>query len=449
MTKKRIIYGASITALVLNLLLGAGIYLASAENDGKNDAYKYYELFARVLEQVRDEYVDGDKVTYQDLTYGALKGMLNTLDPHSEFMERDKVDELRKDTEGVFGGVGLVVAPREGKLTVIAPIENTPAYRAGVLTGDQIVTIDGRSTEKMGPDESVKKLRGEPGTTVVITTLRPSSGQTREIKLTREMVNVPTVRDSRGNGEFPVGEHGVGYVRISQFGEHTSTDLAAALKKMEQANMRALILDLRGNPGGLLDQAIRVCELFLPKNQLVVSTEGQHAEEKTKARATSRGRYVNLPMVILVNGGSASASEIVAGCLQDTTAEGVSRAVIVGEQTFGKGSVQKIYPLTDGTAYRLTTAKYYTPSHKVIHGRGITPDIVVAMTDEQEEALRWRAQGATENLPPDVQARVDEAHDIQLERAMEVLKGFDLYSKRSSSSARASAEKTKPDESAR
>ena len=445
MTKKRILYTVLITALALNLLVGAGIYLTYAESGSQNDAYKYYELFARVLEQVRDEYVDGDKVTYQDLTYGALKGMLSALDPHSEFMERDKVEELRKDTEGVFGGVGLVVAPRDGKLTVVSPIEDTPAFKAGILTGDQIVSIDGRSTDKMGPDESVKKLRGEPGTTVVITTFRPSNGATQEVKLTRAVVNVPTVRDIAGKREFPLGEHGIGYARLSQFGEQTSSELDEALKKLEKQGMRALILDLRGNPGGLLEQAIKVCEKFLPKNQLIVSTEGQRAEEQSKARAISRGRFVDLPMVILVNEGSASASEIVAGCLQDTTASGVSRAVLVGEQTFGKGSVQKIFPLADGVAFRMTTAKYFTPSHKVIHEKGITPDIVVSMTDEQEGALRLRAQGGTETLPEDVQVKIDGAHDVQLERAMEVLKGFDLYTKRSNGGARASASRSAKD----
>jgi carboxyl-terminal processing protease len=357
-------------------------------------------------------------------------------------MERDKVDELRKDTEGVFGGVGLVVAPRDGKLTVVSPIEDTPAYKAGVLTGDQIVTIDGRSTDSMGQDESVKRLRGEPGSTVVITTLRPSNGQTREITLTRKLINVPTVRDLHGKGDFALGEHGIGYVRLSQFGEQTSSELDAALKKLQKQGMRALILDLRGNPGGLLDQAIKVCEKFVPKNQLIVSTVGQRNEEQSKARATSRGPFVDLPLVILVNGGSASASEIVAGCLQDTTASGASRAVLVGEQTFGKGSVQKIFPLSEGVAYRLTTAKYYTPSHKVIHGKGVTPDIVVPMTPEQEEALRWRAQGSGETLPAELQAKIDEVHDVQLERAIEVLKGFDLYSQRSNGRAHASA---KPD----
>jgi carboxyl-terminal processing protease len=441
MTKKRLLYTVLSLALVLNLVIGAGIYLTYAEGGDKNDAYKYYELFARVLEQVRDEYVDGDTLTYQDLTYGALKGMLSTLDPHSEFMERDKVDELRKDTEGMFGGVGLVVVPRDGKLTVVSPIEGTPAYRAGIVTGDQILTIDGRSTDRMGPEESVKSLRGEAGTTVVITTLRPSSGQTREIKLTRAIVNVPTVRDLQGKGDFPLSEHGIGYVRLSQFGEQTSSELDGALKKLEQEGMRALILDLRGNPGGLLDQAIKVCEKFLPRNQLIVSTEGQHAEEQSKARATRRGRYVDLPLVILVNGGSASAAEIVAGCLQDTTAAGVSRVVLVGEQTFGKGSVQKIFPLSDGVAFRMTTARYYTPSHRVIHKKGIIPDIVVPMTDDQEEALRFRAQNEAPSLSAETQARVDEVHDVQLERAMEVLKGFDLYSKRSNAGARASAQR--------
>ncbi len=440
--RKRILYGVLVTALVLNLGLGAGIYLTYAQTDAKDDVYRNMEMFARVLEQVRQEYVDGDKLTYQDLVYAALRGMLSTLDPHSEFMDQAKYEELRKDTEGAFGGVGLMVGLRDDQLTVIAPVEDTPAFKAGILSGDRIVSIEGRSTEKMGLTESVKRLRGEPGTTVRVTFLRPSSGETREVKLTRAVVKVESVKDLNGKHEFPVGEHGIGYVRITQFGEPTDGELESALKKLDKEGMRALILDLRDNPGGLLDQAVKVCELFLPRNQLIVSTEGQRADDQSKFRTARRGRYADLPMVVLVNEGSASASEIVAGCLQDTTAAGVSRAIILGEQTFGKGSVQKIFPLRDGAAFKITTAKYYTPSHKVIHEKGITPDIVVAMTDEQEEALRYRNQGATDGLPTEVRQRIDDLHDLQLERAVDVLRGLDLYTKRSESGHRASTQRT-------
>jgi carboxyl-terminal processing protease len=204
------------------------------------------------------------------------------------------------------------------------------------------------------------------------------------------------------------------------------------LKNLDKQGMQALVLDLRNNPGGLLDQAAKVCEKFLPKNQLIVSTEGRHAEERSEYRSSGRGAHPTLPLVILVNNGSASASEIVAGCLQDTTATGASRAIILGEQTFGKGSVQKILPLQDGSALRLTTAKYYTPSHKVIHEKGITPDIIVPMSAEEEEALILRrSRGGVETLPDDRREEVMAVHDVQLERAMEVLKGVTIYAQRS------------------
>jgi carboxyl-terminal processing protease len=443
--RKRILYSVLVIALVLNLGLGAGIYLTYAQTDGKNDVYQNMEMFTRVLEQVRQEYVDGDKLTYQELVYAALRGMLSTLDPHSEFMEADQYDELRKDTEGSFGGVGLMVGVRDDQLTVIAPVEDTPAYKAGILSGDRIVKIDGRSTEKLGLQESVKHLRGAPGTSVLVTILRPSSGETRDYKLTRANVKVDSVRDLNGKREFPLGEHGIGYVRLTQFGEPTDGELESALKKLEKQGMKALILDLRDNPGGLLEQAVKVCELFLPRNQLVVSTEGQRSEDQSRFQTSSRGRYASLPMVVLVNNGSASASEIVAGCLQDTTAAGVTRAIILGEQTFGKGSVQKIFPLRDGAAFRLTTAKYYTPSHKVIHEKGITPDIEVAATERPEETLRDRSQDGADALPAELPGRTSLLRDVQLERAMDVLRGLDLYTKRSGSQTRASAKRTVSD----
>ena len=238
----------------------------------------------------------------------------------------------------------------------------------------------------MSLQDAVKNLRGEPGTDVTITILRPSSGQVKDYKLTRAIINVDMVKDINGKKEFPLGENKIGYVRLMQFGEKTSDDLEAALKKLKAQGMQALILDLRWNPGGLLDQAVDVCEKFLPRGQLVVTTEGRNPSQNIRARRRATAMNCsNMPMVVLVNLGSASASEIVAGCLQD-----LNRAIILGEKTFGKGSVQSIIPLDDGSALRLTTAKYYTPSHKVIHEHGITPDIVVPMTDEEERDVQLK-----------------------------------------------------------
>ena len=274
-------------------------------------------------------------------------------------------------------------------------------------------------------------LRGEPGTDVSLTILRPSSGVVKDHKLARASIKVDTIKDIAGRREFPLSENNVGYVRLVQFGEQTASDLEDALRKLEAKGMESLVLDLRGNPGGLLDQAVKVCEKFLPRNQLVVSTEGRDARQKSEYHATGRDRHPSTPIVVLVNYGSASASEIVAGCLQDATALGVCKAIIVGEQTFGKGSVQSILPLQDGSALRLTTAKYYTPSHKVIHEKGITPDIVVPKSDEEErDVFLRRTPGGIDTIEPKDQERVRNAHDIQLERAMDLLKGISLYSKR-------------------
>src|SRR6266536_232500 len=441
--KKRILYSLLLAALTLNLFFGARIYFVYAQAGEQDDIrYQNIELFTRVMERVRRDYVDGDKLTYKELVYSALKGMLNSLDPHSEFMDAEKYNELKNDTEGAFGGVGIVIGMRDNFLTVVAPMEDTPAFKAGILTGDRIIKIEGKSAERLSLPDAVKRLRGEPGTDISITVLRPSSGQVADHRLTRAVIKLDTVKDINGKREFPLGEDKIGYIWLTQFGEQTSSELDDALKKLDKQGMQALILDLRGNPGGLLDQAARVCEKFLPKNQLMVSTEGRRSDEHSEFRSSCRGSHPDLPLAILVNNGSASASEIVAGCLQDTTATGISHSINIGEQTFGKGSVQKILPLGDGSALRLTTAKYYTPSHKVIHEKGITPDILVPMTPEEEEALLLRrSPGGIATLPDEQREKIMEGHDVQMERAMDVLKGITLYAKRTGASERTSVRK--------
>jgi carboxyl-terminal processing protease len=426
--KRRIIYGAVTVALALNLFIGARIYLNSAQAAEKDSAYPSLELFTTVMEKVRKDYVDGQKLTYQDLVYGALKGMLNTLDPHSEFMEPDKYKELQNDTQGAFGGLGIIISMKDNFVTVVSPMEDTPGSRAGIVSGDRIIKIDGRSTERMSLTDAVKNLRGDPGTDVKITIFRPSSGQLKDYKLTRAVINVDMVKDIHGKKEFPLGDNKIGYIRLVQFGERTSDDLEAALKKLKAQGMQALVLDLRWNPGGLLEQAVDVCEKFLPRGELVVKTEGRNEHQNSVRRAMGRGDELNnIPMAVLVNLGSASASEIVAGCLQDW-----KRAIILGEKTFGKGSVQSILPLPDGSALRLTTAKYYTPSHKVIHEEGITPDIFVPMTDEEERDifLQRSTPGGIDSLDERDRERVANARDPQLERAMDLLKGINLFTQR-------------------
>jgi carboxyl-terminal processing protease len=425
--KKRFLYGLLVTVLLLNLAVGAQIYLKAAPASEKDNVYPNVELFMRVIERVRQDYVDGEKLSYQDLVYAALKGMVGTLDPHSEFMEPVKYTERRSDTEGAFGGVGLLITLKDNILTVISPTEDSPAFKAGVLAGDKVVKIDGVSTEKMGVPDAAQKLRGEPGTDVTITVARPNSPQVKEFKLTRAVIKVDTVKDINGHREFPIGEHKTGYIRLTQFTEQSSSDLQQALKKLDAQGMQGLILDLRNNPGGLLDQAIKVCELFLPHGQLIVSTEGRSPRMKTEEyKAQGHDLYPKLQIVILVNGGSASAAEIVSGCLQD-----LGRAFIMGEQTFGKGSVQSILPLPDGSALVLTTAKYYTPSHKVIHEKGITPDSIIPMSLEEEEALMLkRVPGGFETLDEPLREKARTARDIQLERATDFLRAMNLYRER-------------------
>jgi len=425
--KRHLIYGLVVIVLAVNLAVGARLYLNSADAAEKDSPYPNLELFSVVMEKVRKDYVDGQNLTYEELVYNALKGMINTLDPHSEFLEPEQYKELQDDTQGQFGGLGIVIAIRDGFVTVIAPMEDTPGFRAGILSGDRIVKINGRSTERMSLPEAVKNLRGEPGTQVTVTIHRPSSGMVKDFTLTRAVINLDMVKDINGKKEFPLGDEKIGYVRVVQFGDKTGDELSVALKKLKAQGMQALILDLRWNPGGLLDQAVDVCEKFLPRGELIVTTEGRNTGQNSIRRAAGRGDVVRqAPMVVLVNLGSASAAEIVAGCLQD-----LKRAIVLGEKTFGKGSVQSIVPLNKGAALRLTTAKYYTPSHKVIHEHGITPDIEVPMTDEEERAVALRrAPGGLKSLGEKEREAVSKLRDPQLDRAMDLLKGINLFTQR-------------------
>jgi carboxyl-terminal processing protease len=430
--KQRLIYGVVMAVLALNLALGARMYFSTAAAAQKDSPYPNLELFSYVMEKVRRDYVDGGDLTYQELVYGALRGMLDTLDPHSEFLEPDKFKDLQSDTQGRFGGLGIVVQMRDNYVTVVTPIEDTPGFRAGILAGDRILKIDGQNAERMTVEDAVKLLRGEPNTEVTLTLQRPTSGETKDYKLTRAIIRVDMAKDVNGRKEFPLIDDKIGYVRLTQFGERTAAEMDVALKTMHDRGMQALVLDLRGNPGGLLDQAVEVCERFLPRGQLVVTTEGRSAIKNSEPKVTGRnGAYRDLPLAVLVNYGSASASEIVAGALQDCAALEKCKAIIIGEKTFGKGSVQEVIPLEGGAALRLTTSKYYTPSHKVIHERGITPDIIVPMSDEEERLARLRVSpGGAESVEESEREQVRNARDPQLERAVDVLKGVMLFVER-------------------
>ena len=423
--KRRLIYGFVITLLLVNLAIGAQIYFAATTSSPKltnDNENPQLELFADVLERIHNEYVDGKDMSYQQLVYSSLKGMVNKLDPHSEFMEPTSYQRFADETQGQFGGLGLVVSMREGYVTVVTPMEDTPGFRAGIHAGDRIMKVSGKSVEKLSLDDVVNQLRGEPNTKVTLTLQRPATGETKDYTLTRAVIQMSMVKDLDGRKAFPVDEDHIGYVHLIQFGDQTAVELENALQKMKGQGMRALVIDLRWNPGGLLEEAVAVCQKFLPRGQLVVSTEGRHTLEKYYAKGAG-DELKGMPIVILANLGSASAAEIVTGCLQD-----LHRAVVLGEKTFGKGSVQTIFPLDDGSALKLTVAKYYTPSHKVIHEHGITPDIYVPMTDAEEAALVvQRSPGGVESLPVKQQAEVRAVHDSQLERAHDLLKGMLIY----------------------
>jgi carboxyl-terminal processing protease len=421
--KRRLIYGLVITVLAVNVLVGAWIYLDSAHAAEKNDAIDpNLELFSDVLQRVRTEYVDGRNLAYRDLTYAAVKGMVQTLDPHSEFMDPAAYHDLQDDTEGQFGGLGLFVTVRSNYVTIVTPMEDSPGFRAGILAGDRIVKINGEDAVKMPLEDAVKKLRGKPGSRVTVTIQRPASGVVKNFTLVRAVIQVKMVEDINGKKDFPLNDDKIGYVCITQFGDRTGDELEAALQKLQAQGMKALILDLRWNPGGLLDEAVNVCQKFLSRGQLVVSTEGRTTIDKFFARGDGDELH-GKPVVVLVNLSSASASEIVSGCLQD-----LHRAIILGEKTFGKGSVQSIFPFDDGSALKLTTAKYYTPSHRVIHEHGITPDIVVPMSDDEEALLQFkRAPGGFESLNETNRAQLLKVQDPQLVRAEDLLRGILLY----------------------
>ena len=325
--------------------------------------YQPLETLARGMFYLETMYVDEAKVKQEDMVQYALKGIIDHLDPHTVLMPKKAFEQLTIDTQGKFGGVGIIVSQENGKLVVVSPIEDTPAYAAGVKAGDEIIAIDGKQLAKLKNTDAVDFMRGEPGSTLKLTVKREGVKEPIDFELTREIIKVKSVRGQ-------TLANGVQYARISSFQENTGEELADFLKS-KKGNLNALVLDLRDNPGGLLDQAVRVCDLFIPSG-LIVSTVGRDKSRVEREFATKRGTYTGFPIVLLVNGGSASASEIVAGALQDH-----ERALVMGTTTFGKGSVQTLVSLPDGSGLKLTVARYYTPKDRSIQAKGITPDIVV------------------------------------------------------------------------
>src|SRR5437667_12593172 len=404
-----------ISSVLVVLTLSRGGSVASKSAD-QSETYEQLKLFTEVLSIVQNQYVD--QVPPKDLIYSAIKGTLRGLDAHSSFLDPDSYKEMQVETSGSFGGLGIEITLRDDVLTVVSPIEGTPAHRAGLQTGDRIVKIDGLVTKDMQLPDAVKRMRGKPGTKVTITVVREGWTEPKDFDITREQIRVQSVRSHDLGG-------GIAYVKLRQFQEQSPGDLGAALEKAAKTGMKALILDLRHNPGGRLTAAVEVTEEFIDDGKLVVYTEGRVRNQNMRFSAHAKKSYPNLPMVVLVNLGSASASEIVAGALQDW-----GRAIVVGTQSFGKGSVQTIIPLSDGSGLRLTTAKYFTPKGRSIHGKGITPDIVVEVPKDKDPAPKERPLPSADPLD-------DLKKDVQLLRALDVIKTMRVMGDHNSTHAKA------------
>jgi carboxyl-terminal processing protease len=401
---------------------------AKSEED---NGYAQISIFAKALELIRQDYVDDNKTSYHDLINAAMKGMLSSLDPHSQFMNPDDFRDMQDDTRSRFNGLGIEVSMKNGLPTVIAAMEDTPAAKAGVLSGDQILRINGISTERMDLQDAINVLRGPAGAKITLTLLRPSTKEIKEYTLQRAEIKIQSVKGARLLDPEFTGPFKIGYIRLVQFNEPTADELSKALDELQKQGMQALILDLRNNPGGLLNSAVDVCAQFLPPNTKVVSTQGRVASQQHDySTSGAKKERSNFPMVVLINEGSASGAEIVAGALKD-----LHRAVLVGETTFGKGSVQNVMQLPDGSAVRFTTAKYYTPSKQVIQGNGVTPNIRVAVTADQERSLS--ALRNTGNMKPEDEKTIIKARDPQMLRAIDALKGVMIYAQENAPKAQA------------
>ncbi len=390
--------------LLLNLVFGYRAFCDEQRAGQTNEdatILQQLDMLINSLQLIRQNYVDGESVKTEDLLYGAINGLTSSLDPYSVFLPPQANQTMREESEGAFGGVGLSVGKAEDGLNVLAALATSPAAAAGVLPGDVIIAIDGESIAGLPLDEAVRKLRGEVGTTVTVTVRRADVETPLDFKVVRDRIPIATVTDT-----CLVPGTTIGYLRLLQFMEPSAGDVQKALQSLQEQGATALVLDLRGNPGGLLQTAVEICSFFLPNDQPIVSVEGRIAEKNYVCSAMSDYKFPDdIPLVILIDQGSASAAEITAGCLHD-----LKRAVLVGAKSFGKGSVQNVIELGNGCGLKLTVAKYYTPARQVIHGNGIVPDYAEPMGQDDYKAL----QGAG-----DFAARAP--LDKQLQKALEVL----------------------------
>ena len=399
----------------------SAVAISGIEVQKNDDFYREIELFSYALSAIKSEYVEEPKA--KDLIYGALKGMLGSLDAHSQFLNPDNYNELKVDTEGKFGGLGIEITIKDGILTIITPIEDTPAWKEGIKAGDLIVKIEDEVTKDFSLMDAVKKLRGKPGTEVKVTILREGENKLLDFTITREIIKIKDIKEAK------ILEDNIGYIRLVEFRENTPKELKKALSKLEKEGIDSLILDLRNNPGGLLNIAVKVTEEFLEPGNIIVTTKARHAAQNLEFKSKMKKTHTEWPMIVLVNNGSASGSEIVAGALQDN-----NRAVILGTKTFGKGSVQTVIPLSDGSALRITTSKYLTPSGRSIHGEGIVPDVVVeaGMVEVEKPGADIFTDIEKGEVPEKKEMLRDEKIkvDNQLLHAIEILKGIKIYEKK-------------------
>ncbi|MDP8230213.1 MAG: S41 family peptidase [Candidatus Gorgyraea atricola] len=409
--------------MVIGFLAVALFYSISfAEKEETSDnLYKELELFSDAMSLIRSDYVEEAKS--KDLIYGAMKGMLASLDPYSQFMDPDMYQEMKIETEGEFGGIGIVITIKDNLLTIISPIDGTPAHEVGLQAGDKIVKIEDEITRDLTLIEAVKKLRGKPGTDVRVTVLREEERKLLDFTITRSIIKIESIK------KVEIIEDGIGYIRLIEFQENTHKDLEIGLRDLEKEGMKGFILDLRNNPGGLLDSAVSVSEKFLEEGKVVVSTKGRVESQNFIFKSKGRKKHLDYPMVILVNSGSASASEIVAGAIQD-----YKRGLIMGTKSFGKGSVQTVVPLSDGSAVRLTTSKYFTPNGRSIHGEGIMPDIEVEYKKkpkvEEKEEDTLAVFDELQEKKEDEEKKEKIEYDNQIMSAVDVLKGIIIYSEK-------------------
>lgn len=395
-----------------------------AQENGEDSGFDEIELFTEVLETIRQGYVDPEKVSYEKLINSALEGMLADLDPHCQFMQPKVFDQLKRHTDSTYEGIGVTISTKNEILTIVTAREDGPAARAGLLPGDHILKINGKLTEDIGISQAVNMLRGKPGEVLKLTIRRPATQKLHEFEMKREVIKQSSVKDVRILETKLTSPYRMGYARILQFSEPTADELADALDELEQEGMDAFILDMRNNPGGLLGSAIDVCGEFVDAGTVVLTTEGKPGSGEIKVyrtKADRKRRARDYPLAILINHSSASGAEVVAGALQD-----LKRCIVVGETSFGKGSVQSILPIGDGKAIRMTTAKYYTPSHRTIHENGVVPNIVAPLTPSEERALvTWFSR---DTLGAEERKKAEKFTDPQLTRAVDAMKGALVYS---------------------